>query len=137
MHIEVQELLKRVTESVISLNTQQNVLLDAVEKYQTLSTGKSKSDCLKRKDLLASVDALGKLPYDVAHRLEHWMAGEQPMVSAEGFEREVLVEFAINLQAIYTFMRRENIELIGFDPALVKASLGTIQLANRVTAQLA
>jgi len=132
---EVNSLIREAGSSALEIVVQQNILLDAIEHYQESHTGKSRSDCLKRRDVLTTMDAFGALPHQLAAQIESWTSGKAPLVSALGFEENVLIELAVYINAIYDFTIREELSTIGFDQDLVLRSIEQIKIANRAVAR--
>lgn len=128
---EVNTLIREAGDAALEIVLQQNILLDAVDAFEERNTGNSRSNQFKRRDVLTTVDALAVLPSRIATQLEAWTSGDPPLVSAKGFEENVLIELAVYLNALYDFTVREHLATPGFKQDLVLHAVERLKNANR------
>lgn len=116
-------LITQAADAALVFNNQLNVLLDACDFYIQRYPVENRSQLFELKDLHASITALGSLPYAIAERLTTWKLERQSIISAEGFEQFVLIEFELHINSMLMFLSRKHIDTDPFDKGMFDSSM--------------
>jgi hypothetical protein len=125
-------LITQAADAALVFNRQLNILLDACDFYIQRYPVETKSHLFELKDLHVSVKELGSLPYSIATRLSAWKLGEQPTISAEGFETYILLEFELHINSLVSFLERKHIDTDPFDKSVFDAAMRVFKKNNHL-----
>jgi len=98
-------------DSALEINQFLNHVIDSYESH--ISTWKTPKvfEQIERKEVSQSIHELSVLTHAIAHRLTEWRESTEPLVSARGFEINILNEFQVHMSTVLTFLERHKVPI--------------------------
>lgn len=123
--------LRKAIDAAIRLDAQLNILLDAYDFYCERYPAQTKSQEIELADLQASIKELGQLPSVIALTLTCWRTHQEPPLSEQGFEINVMNEITVHLVGLSRFFTRKGIDLEPYSDEIIYDIIGMMNVANK------
>lgn len=131
-----QNMIMTAEQSVLSMLSNIDLMLAAIQKHIHTSEVKTPSDQIVLDNIHIALGSLRSQPYMLADMVNRWKTGSPQILSKKGLELEVLNETMATLSATFCFLLKRNISTGDFKHGECQEAHKNLVACNRLLTEI-